>query len=118
VKSYADMGPLQNVDRGQYLFRSRCAPCHTIGRGDAVGPDLVDVARLRDRAWLEHYIAEPDRVLAHGDPIAKELFAKYKNVRMPNLDLSPEEVALLLPYIEQESRRVSSSAPKASLSAR
>ena len=118
VKSYADIDPARTVDRGQYLFRSRCAACHTVGRGDAVGPDLIDVGQRRDRAWLEHYIAAPDRVLAHGDPIAKELFARYKNVRMPNLDLSPEEVALLLPYIEQESRRVSNSAPKGPLSAR
>jgi protein SCO1/2 len=118
VKSYADMGPLQNVDRGQYLFRSRCAACHTIGRGDAVGPDLLDVSRRRDGAWLARYIAAPDRVLAQGDRIANELFARYKDVRMPNLDLSPEEVALLLPYIEQESRRVASAAPKGSLSAR
>ena len=117
VKSYASMGPL-DVDPGQYMFRSRCGACHTIGHGDAVGPDLVDVGRRRDRAWLARYVAAPDRVLASGDPIAKELFKKYKNVRMPNLDLSPEEVNQLLPYIEKESRRVASSAPKGSLSAR
>jgi protein SCO1/2 len=49
------------------------------------------------------YIAEPDKMLAEKDPIAVELFAKYKNVRMPNLDLSAEDVALLLSHIETES---------------
>ncbi|HET7788206.1 MAG TPA: SCO family protein [Myxococcales bacterium] len=117
VKSYAEMGALKNVDRAQYLFRSRCAACHTIGRGDAVGPDLLDVGKRRDHVWLVRYVSNPDRLLAGGDPIAKELFARYRDVRMPNLDLSPEEVDLLLPYIEQESRRASTPPPKA-LSAR
>jgi protein SCO1/2 len=58
------------------------------------------------------YIAEPDKMLAEKDPIAVELFAKYKNVRMPNLDLSPEDVALLLSYIETESKAVVAQAQK------
>jgi protein SCO1/2 len=58
------------------------------------------------------YIAEPDKMLAEKDPIAVELFAKYKNVRMPNLDLSPEDVALLLSHIEKESKAVVAQAQK------
>jgi protein SCO1/2 len=117
ARSYAEIGPLQNVGKGEYLFKSRCASCHTIGRGDAVGPDLLNATKLRDRAWLSRYIARPDLVLAAGDPIAKQLFAKYKDVRMPNLDLSAEEVDALLPYIEQQSKGVEKSAPKGPLSA-
>jgi protein SCO1 len=118
VKSYADLGGVQKVDKGEYLFRSRCAACHTIGKGDAVGPDLANVTQRRDHAWLARYVMTPDAVLASGDPIAKALFARYRSVRMPNLDLRPEEVALLLPYIEQQSRLVKSSAPKGSLTVR
>jgi len=61
------------------------------------------------------YIAEPDKMLAEKDPIAVELFAKYKNVRMPNLDLGPEDVALLLSYIEKESSAVARAQAGASL---
>ncbi len=104
VQSYADMGPLPKVSKGEYLFKSRCAACHTVGKGDRVGPDLVNVTRLRDRAWLARYVAAPDRVLASGDPIARKLFARYKNVRMPNLGLSAEEVDALIPYIDELSR--------------
>ncbi len=111
VQSYADMGPLHGVGRGEYLFKSRCTACHTIGKGDRVGPDLLNVTRLRDRAWLARYVATPDRVLATGDPIARQLFTRYKNVRMPNLGLSAEDVDALLPYMEQQSRAVASSAP-------
>ena len=28
---------------GQALFKTMCAPCHTIGFGDRVGPDLRGV---------------------------------------------------------------------------
>ena len=28
-------------DKGQYMFSSRCSACHTIGRGDNIGPDLL-----------------------------------------------------------------------------
>jgi len=51
---------------------------------------------------VARYVAEPDRVLADGDPIAAELFARYQNVRMPNLRLAQEEVAVLLSYIEKQ----------------
>lgn len=117
VKSYADMGPLHNVGKGEYLFQSRCTACHTIGKGAGLGPDLLNVTTLRDRAWLARYVAVPDRVLAAGDPIAKKLFARYPNVRMPNLGLSAEEVDALLPYMEQQSRAAAGSATKGSPSA-
>jgi len=116
--SYADMGPLPKVGKGEYLFKSRCTACHTVGNGDRVGPDLLNVTTLRDRAWLARYIATPDLVLASGDPIAKALFARYKDVRMPNLSLSTEEVDALLPYMEQLSRAAVNKAKKQSASAR
>src|SRR5215510_2642810 len=37
---------------GQALFRKICAPCHTIGVGDRVGPDLRGITRRRDHVWL------------------------------------------------------------------
>ena len=117
VQSYADMGPLHNVGKGEYLFKSSCTACHTIGKGDRVGPDLLNVTRLRDHAWLARYVAAPDLVLAAGDPIARKLFARYKNVRMPNLGLSAEDVDALLRYMEQQSRAVANLAPKGSPSA-
>ncbi len=106
ARSYADLRELPKVDRGAYLFKTRCAACHTVGKGDGIGPDLVNVTTRRDHCWVGRYIAEPDRMLAEGDPVAVELFAKYKSVRMPNLRLSQEEVAVLLSYIEKQSRAV------------
>ncbi len=112
VPSYKDVAPLASVDTAEYLFQSRCALCHTIGKGDRVGPDLLNVTERRNRSWLARYVAAPDRVLAAGDPIARKLFAKYPTVRMPNLSLSAEDVDALLPYLEQQSRAVTKSATK------
>ncbi|TMB06437.1 MAG: c-type cytochrome [Deltaproteobacteria bacterium] len=103
-RSYADLRELPKIDKGEYLFRSRCAACHTVGKGDGIGPDLAGVTTRRDHCWVARYVAEPDRVLADGDPIATELFARYKDVRMPNLSLAPDEVAVLLSYIEKQGR--------------
>ena len=99
--SYAEAQPL-TLDRGGYVFRTRCLGCHTIGKGDVVGPDLAGVTARRDSAWLARYLAEPDRVLAAGDPIAAALFAKYHQIPMPNLKLDSEDVAALLSYLEAQ----------------
>jgi len=104
AKSYADAPAMPDIGSGGYLFRSRCAACHTIGGGPSVGPDLAGVTTRRDRAWLVRYVSEPDRLLADKDPVAVELFARYRSVRMPNLQLSSEEVAALLGYVEDGSR--------------
>jgi protein SCO1/2 len=101
-KSYADAHPL-DFETGQYLYQSHCGACHTIGQGDKVGPDLLGVTGRRDRAWLARYIRVPDQVLAAGDPTATALFKKYKEVRMPNLRLGPDEVDEVLSYVETQS---------------
>jgi protein SCO1 len=97
------------VDRGASLFKTRCAACHTIGKGDGLGPDLANVTTRRDRRWVSRYIAGPDKMLAEGDPIALKLFAKYRSVRMPNLSLDAEEVAVLLGHLEEKSRALDAS---------
>ncbi|HEY8130664.1 MAG TPA: SCO family protein [Thermoanaerobaculia bacterium] len=103
AKSYESARPIPGFDAGSYLFETKCAACHTFGEGDGIGPDLAGVTRARDRAWLEGFIKAPDRMLAQNDPIATALFAKYKQVVMPNLRLGDGDVAALVKYIEAHS---------------
>jgi protein SCO1/2 len=98
------------ADRGEHLFRTRCAACHTIGHGDGLGPDLIGVAEVRDKSWLARYIAAPDEVLASGDRFAMGLFEKYKKVRMPNLRLGEADVDALIHFLE--ARSIDSRAPE------
>jgi protein SCO1 len=81
------------------MFKKICAPCHTIGVGDRVGPDLRGVTERRQQAWLTRFIRTPDKVLAEQDPIALTLAAKSPGVRMPNLKLSESDAADLISYI-------------------
>ncbi len=101
VKSYADVRTLA-MDQGQYLFATKCAACHTMGHGDRIGPDLIGVTSARDRTWLTHYIAEPDKALANGDPIATALYSKYKQIKMPNLGLASGQVEALIRYMDRK----------------
>ena len=112
TQSYADLREPPKVDEGARLFNSRCASCHTVGKGDGIGPDLANVTKRRDHCWVTRYVTEPDKMLAEKDPVAVELFSKYKNVRMPNLDLAPDDVALLLSHIEKESQAIVAQAHK------
>ncbi|MFQ5352531.1 MAG: SCO family protein [Candidatus Binatia bacterium] len=107
--SYADASRLAKFSRGDYLFRTRCNSCHTVGGGDGVGPDLLNVTTKRDGDWLARWMRVPDEMLAEKDPIAMELFAKYREVPMPNLQLNEADAASLIDYLHAESRRVVSS---------
>jgi protein SCO1/2 len=106
LKSYAEVPTRLALDRGQYTFANHCAACHTIGRGDHLGPDLLGVSAHRDRAWLTRFIVAPDKVRATGDPIALALRATYKQVLMPNLDMGADDAAVLIDYIDRQSRAV------------
>lgn len=114
-RDYADAPELRQISSGEDLFRTRCASCHTIGKGDVValaerriGPDLYNVTAARDRNWLARWLAEPDKMLAEKDPLATSLLAQYQNIPMPNLRLNGRDVTQLLGYIEEESRRIAS----------
>jgi len=89
-----------NIDKGQYLFATRCAACHTIGSGDKVGPDLLGVTNVRDRVWLGRIITEPDKLIEEKDPIATALFEKYKQIRMPRLGLPEADVNTLIEFMK------------------
>jgi protein SCO1/2 len=112
-RDYADAPEIRQISTGEDLFRTRCAACHTIGRGDVrevaerrIGPDLFDVGERRDREWLERWLQEPDKMLEEEDPLAVSLLAAWDGIPMPNLRLSDAEVTQILGYIDQESRRV------------
>lgn len=92
----------QSASDGEALFKQKCVACHTIGGGKLVGPDLQGVTAQRDRAWLERWILEPDKVLAANDPIAAQLLQEYNNVSMPNFGLTEAQVASLIAYLETD----------------
>ncbi|HMB51806.1 MAG TPA: SCO family protein [Thermoanaerobaculia bacterium] len=112
-RDYADAPEIRQISTGEDLFRTRCAACHTVGRGDVrqvaqrrIGPDLYAVGERRDRAWLERWLKEPDAMLAEGDPLAVAMKEEWNGVPMPNLRLTDNDVTAILGYIDQESYRI------------
>jgi protein SCO1/2 len=92
---------------GQAMFKKICAPCHTIGVGDRVGPDLRGVTERRERAWLASYIRNPPKMRARQDPAAIELAARFPGVHMPALGVSEIDAVDLIAYLEAETSRLS-----------
>ena len=105
-------------DPGQMLFKRICAPCHTIGVGDRVGPDLRDVSARRDHAWLIKFISNPRKAFAENDPTALALAARFPGVRMPILGLTEADAEDVLTYLDRQSARIvdgaTGTAPQAS----
>ena len=110
---YSTAPRLRTISKGESLFRTRCSACHTVGGGAVaagahlVGPDLLGVTQKRERAWLERWLFEPDKMLEEGDPIALQLYEEYGQLAMPNSRLNQVEVDSLIRFLEAESRRVS-----------
>jgi nitrite reductase (NO-forming) len=82
--------------RGKLSFDSKCLACHSIGGGDKLGPDVYQVTKRRDRAWLTRWLKNPDEMLK-TDPAAREMLGKYK-LAMPNQNLSDAEIAEYIEY--------------------
>jgi protein SCO1/2 len=103
--NYENAPTLDLSDKGRYIFARDCAACHTIGHGDKIGPDLLGVTNVRDRAWLARFIVAPDKVLAEKDPLATALYDKYKQVNMPNLRMADQDLNAVLKFLETQSSR-------------
>ncbi|MBE0576121.1 MAG: c-type cytochrome [Desulfuromonadales bacterium] len=88
------------AEEGEGLFNQRCIACHTLGQGDRVtGPDLAGVTERRDHQWLIDFITNPEKMLASGDPLAKELQQKFPNLQMPAQKMEPGQMDALLTYL-------------------
>lgn len=84
---------------GAEKFTQVCGPCHTIGGGRRVGPDLQGVGDRRSEQWLLSFIASPQKMISAGDPDATKLQQEYGMV-MPDPAVTADEIKDLLAYIK------------------
>ena len=100
-------------------FSQNCKSCHTIGGGAVTGPDLKDVSKRKDRAWLVRWILDPTGVLESGDPYAQEILKASRNVPMPPISgMTKARAESLLNLIEEESKKEKSRFAGIQISAR
>lgn len=102
----SNTGLAMSEQPGQALFKKMCAPCHTVGVGDRVGPDLRGVTVRRERDWLAAYIQNPARLRAQHDVTALALVEKYPAVRMPILGIGQNDASDLIAYLNAEETRL------------
>jgi cytochrome oxidase Cu insertion factor (SCO1/SenC/PrrC family) len=96
---------MEGRQAGSAMFAKLCAGCHTIGKGDRVGPDLDGLTARRSRAWITDFLMDPIKMRARKDPIALALAAKYPGVRMPYLQLHESDAGDLISYINAHSTK-------------
>ena len=84
--------------RGKLSFESKCLACHSIKGGDKLGPDLYQVSKRRNDAWLTRWLKSPEQML-ESDADAKALLDRYK-VPMPNQNLSDPEIREYVAYFK------------------
>ncbi len=100
------------------VFNLQCAGCHSVGKGEVVGPDLAGVTARRDKSWLHSFIRSSQGMVGQGEKTAVALFSRYKK-KMPDHEFSDGEIDALLAFIakggprspEGELRRASTATP-------
>ncbi len=91
------------ADEGQDLFSTLCAPCHTIGKGRLVGPDLKNITEKRTEDWLVPYIQSSQTVIKSGDADAVAIFNEYNSLLMPDQPLDVSQTKAVISYIRATS---------------
>ena len=90
---------------GEEIFQGNCAGCHTIGKGNLVGPDLSGVTIRREENWLIKQIKDPDGLVAEKDPIALQLLKEF-NMPMVALGLSDDEIKEIILYLKNVDKNI------------
>ena len=94
---------------GEEIFQSNCAGCHTIGKGNSVGPDLSGVTIRREENWLIRQIKDPDGLVEEKDPVALQLLKEF-NMPMVALGLSDEEIKEIILYLKNFDKNINQEA--------
>jgi mono/diheme cytochrome c family protein len=82
------------------FFADNCAACHAIGGPPGAAPDLKDVSKRREHAWLVQFIRDPE-AFARTDAAAAALVKQYDGLVMPpTAGATPALVDALLRYID------------------
>ncbi len=89
------------VATGEKLYAAKgCNACHSIGKGQVVGPDLLGLSHRAEPDWVERFITDPAPMF-ESDARAKELLGQFL-VKMPSLGLTGDEVGALVEYLRAQ----------------
>jgi cytochrome c2 len=93
------------IPEGESLFKLNCSPCHTVGQGKLVGPDLARIEERRDREWIRTFIRSSQSVIQSGDPAAVAIYNEFNQILMPDqATLTEKEINSILVFIKNTSQ--------------
>ncbi len=90
---------LGKADDGKDLYNKTCAPCHTIGKGRLVGPDLKNISERRNADWIVAFVQSSQSLINNGDADAAAIYKEYNNLLMPDQPLNVSQVQSVMVYI-------------------
>ena len=94
-----DMGSInpKMVNEGKGLYTSKCFMCHDLDQ-KKVGPTLRNVTKERRPEYIMNVIYNTPK-MQKNDPTFKALAVKFKNVPMPDPNLTEAQARSLLEYL-------------------
>ncbi len=92
---------ISKANEGQNLFDKTCAPCHTIGKGRLVGPDLKNITENRSPDWIIAFVQSSQTMINNGDADAVAIYKEYNNLLMPDQPLNTSQVQMIISYINE-----------------
>ena len=94
-----EMGAInpQMVKSGKGLFTSKCVACHDLDQ-KKVGPSLRNVTKERSPEYIMNVMYNTAK-MQKIDPVYKALLVKFKNVPMPDPNLSEVQCRSILEYL-------------------
>ena len=92
---------LGKANEGQDLYNKTCAPCHTIGKGRLVGPDLKGISEKRSQDWITAFVQSSQTLINSGDADAVAIYKEYNNLLMPDQPFSASQVQSITDYINE-----------------
>ena len=94
-----EMGPINPkfVNEGKGLFNSKCIACHDLDK-KKIGPTLRNVTKERSPEYIMNVIYNTTK-MQKNDPTFKGLVVKFKNVPMPDPNLSEAQSHSLFEYL-------------------
>ena len=85
------------VSEGKGLYTSKCVVCHELDK-NKIGPALRNITKERKPEYIMNAIWNPTE-MQKTDPISKSLLKKFKNVPMPDPNLTQTQIRSILEYL-------------------
>lgn len=93
----------ESAGKGELIYTSKCAGCHTLTETKLIGPGLKGVTEIRTPEWILNMIVNPEE-MTQKDPVARALMKEYL-VQMTYQGVTDAEAKQLLDYLKQNDEK-------------